>query len=88
MNWNKAINRIEKALSDGANVAVDYHRKHMVNDRHIHDVESVVEYDWKGQSCKAISVTGNLLDEDSTIIDEVLVDHFFRTKWNLEGEQA
>lgn len=84
MKWEKAIQKIEKALAEGANVAVIYHRKWMLNDSHIHDVESIVEYDWHGTTCKAVNVKGDLVDEGSFIIDEVLTDYFFGCKYDKE----
>ena len=81
MNWNKAIKQIEKAMVDGAVVSIIYHRKWMKNDSHCMTVESIVDYQYDGQICKAINLyTGGISDqinEGSHIIDEVLVDHFF-----------
>lgn len=81
MKWNKAVSKIEDALHDGANVGVVYYRKHMVNDRHIQDVDSVGGYEWNGHEAKCIHVSGNILDESNSIIDEVLVDYYFGTKF-------
>lgn len=84
MNWNKAVAKIEQALNEGANVAVQYHRKWMKNDSHIHDVEEVVEYEYKGKVCKALNLWGDQIDEGSHIIDQVLTDYFFGITWKAE----
>lgn len=76
MNWNKAIKKIEQALAANEAVSVIYHRKWMKNDSHHLDVESVIEYDWKGQICKAVNLyeggISDQINEGSHIIDEVI----------------
>lgn len=86
MKWDKAINKIEKALAEGANVAVHYHRKWMKNDSHLDDVESISKYEWNGQICKAVNTFHDQLNESSHIIDEVLADYFFNTRLGKDGE--
>lgn len=73
MKWNTAINKIEKALAAGSAVSVRYHRKWMLQQAHIDKVESVNEYAWEGQICKAVSTYYDLLDEGSHMIDEVII---------------
>lgn len=79
MKWNKAVEKIEKALANDDYVIITYHRKWMKNDSHTEAVDSISEYEWNGQICKAINTDGNQIDEDSHIIDEVAVDSFFYT---------
>lgn len=88
MKWTKAIAKIETALSDGANVSVAYHRKwaHNVNEFKYGDVDHVGEYDWHGDTCKAVFISGGMLEEGNFIIDEVLVDYFFNIKY--ESKEA
>lgn len=84
MKWEKAIAKIEKALAEGANVGIQYHRKWMKNDSHIDDVDKVVTYDWHGTECKAINTFNDSIDEGSHIIDDVLTDHFFGIRFRGE----
>lgn len=81
MTWSKAIKKIERASSDDAlDITIIYHRKWMPNDSHIGHLDSVVEYDWRGEKCKAVSLKDDMINEDSHIIDEVIADYFFGTQ--------
>ena len=76
MKWNTAIKKIEQALEeDGVYVNIHYHRKWMKNDAHYGYVKNVVEYEWKGQICKAVNTYSDQLIESTHIIDDVTVDH-------------
>ena len=73
MKWEKALKQIEAALTDNKEVEIKYHRKWAKN---IHDyrigmVDNVVEYDWHGDTCKAINTYYDQVDEGTHIIDEV-----------------
>lgn len=73
MKWEKALKQIETALANNKEVEIKYHRKWAKN---IHDyrigmVENVVEYDWHGDTCKAIDTYYDQVDEGTHIIDEV-----------------
>lgn len=74
MKWDKAINKIEKALAAGKAVSVHYHRKWMKQDAHFDTVEQVITYDWEGKKVKAISTWHNVVDNYSYIIDEITVE--------------
>lgn len=83
MKWLDAIKKIDKALNEGANVAVSYRPKysHNSNDLRYGDVVKITEYEYKGELCKAIQTYGNSLDEGSHTIYEVLIDYFFNTRF-------
>lgn len=78
MNWNKAIRQIEQALAVDKAVSVEYHRKWMKNDSHCSAVDSVVEYQWEGQICKAVNLydyaISDQINEGSHIIDKVIIE--------------
>lgn len=74
MNWNKAVKQIEKALTAGSAVSVEYHRKWMKNDSHYDKVDNVVEYEYEGQICKAVNTWHDQINESSHIIDEVIIE--------------
>lgn len=84
MLWIKAIEKIEQALAEGATVGVVYHKKWNRNCNEIKkdDVEGIIEYDWKGQICKAVNTTHDQINEGTHIIDEVLPDYYFGSTFN------
>lgn len=83
MKWEKAIEKIEKALAEGAlHVEIFYHRKWMKNDSHFDTVDKIISYEWEGETVKAVSTYHNVVDPYSYIIDEVVPDYFF----GKEGE--
>ena len=84
MVWNKAIKQIEDGLNTGANVGVRYHVKRDRHFSYVNDVESIVDYEYKGKKCKAINLYNNQLNEGTHIIDEVRCDWFFGTTWDKE----
>ncbi len=74
MKWETAINKIEKAMDEGKKVTIEYHRKWMKQDSHFDVVYSINEYDWHGNVCKAVTTYHDGLDEDSHIIDNVIIE--------------
>lgn len=74
MNWNKAVKQIEQALTADVAVSVRYHRKWMKNDCHFDKIDSVTEYEYKGQICKAVTTYHDQINEGSHIIDEVIIE--------------
>jgi hypothetical protein len=74
MKWNKAVKEIEDALAAGKAASIIYHRKWMKPDSHADLVEDISEYDWQGQICKAVNTRYDQLNEDSHIIDEVIIE--------------
>lgn len=78
MKWNKAIQKIEKALADGAkSVMVSYHIKYDRYGWHHDTVENITEYEWNDQICKAVNTYSDQLTEGTHIIDEVVADYYF-----------
>ena len=73
MKWAKAIAKIEKALAAEKTVVIEYHRKWILQDSHVEHVESVSEYEYEGQICKAVNTFSNQINEGSHIIDGVAV---------------
>lgn len=71
MKWTKAIATIEQMQRRGERVQIEYHRKHMKNDRHFGTVDAVTAYDYNGEQCKAIITTDDAIDETTHIIDEI-----------------
>lgn len=71
MKWTKAIATIEQMQIRGERVQIEYHRKHMKNDRHFGTVDAVTAYDYNGEQCKAISTTDDAIDGTTHIIDEI-----------------
>lgn len=77
MKWNTAIKQIEKAQAEGHAVQVVYHTKYAkVYQSMFEEVEKVLEYDWKGTTCKAINTYSNQLDESSHTIEAIFIDSF------------
>lgn len=74
MKWIKAVEQIEQALAAGKAVSVQYHRKWMPQLTPIDKVDSVVEYKYAGEICKAVNTYHNQLNEGSHIIDEVIIE--------------
>lgn len=80
MKWDKAVKKIEDAISNNALcVSILYHRKHDKNESHWEDVKYVSPYEFEGKTCKAVFTTSNCLDEDAFVIDDVCPDYFFKT---------
>lgn len=73
MKWNAAVKQIEELLAEGKTVEIVYHRKWMKNDSHFDKVDSVVEYAYNGQICKAVNTWRDGINESSHIIDEISV---------------
>lgn len=73
MKWNKAIKLIEDALEAGQKVEIRYHRKWTRNPNEFKwsMVESVSEYNWNNEICKAVNTIHDQLTEGTHIIDEV-----------------
>ena len=80
MKWQQAIKKIEKAFYGGAySVSVYYRPKYSrnSNDHRYGDVVDIIEYEYNGETCKAINIKGDQLNEGSHTIDEIYVDYFF-----------
>lgn len=78
MKWEKAIAKIEAAQADGAlSVMVVYHVKYDRYGSHHDTVDSIIDYEYKGQICKAINTYHDQLTEGTHTIDEVVPDYFF-----------
>lgn len=75
MKWNKAVEKIEKALAADKDVTVHYHRKWMKQDSHFDKVDSVDAYQYERQICKTISTYHDQIIEYSYIIDEVIIEN-------------
>jgi len=74
MKWSTAVRKIDRALAQNLAVEIRYHRKWVQNDNHWDRVEGINTYDWYGQTCKAVKTWRDSLDEDSHIIDEIIIE--------------
>lgn len=74
MKWNKATKAIEQAMSEGKDVAIEYHIKWLTNYSKIDHVRDIVTYEWKGAECKAINTGFDQLNEGTHIIDNIYID--------------
>lgn len=72
MRWEKALREIKDALKEGANVGIRYSR----SDGGPHRFADVEDVDGN-----LICTPTMTLDEQSTIIYEVLVDYYFGSRW-------
>ena len=77
MKWNTAVKKIEKALAEGHKVQVVYHTKYAkIYQSMFDEVEKVLEYQYKDQTCKAINTDKNQLNESSHTIEAIFIDSF------------
>ncbi len=70
MKYTTAIKKIEKALNENKRVDIMYHRKWSSLES-FGKVFDVVEYEYDGETCKAITTANDLIDSYSFIIDSV-----------------
>ena len=68
------MEQIEQALAAKKAVSVKYHRRWMTKLPQFDKVDSVVEYAYTGEICKAVNTYNNQLNEGSHIIDEVIIE--------------
>lgn len=80
MKWNKAVKEIEEAINNGEDVVIRYHIKHDTRQTRVMDVESVIEYEYKGSMCKAINTYDDQVLEGMHVIDEVAINKFFELR--------
>ena len=75
MKWSKAIEIVDRALSEDMTVTITYHRKWCRNTNEIKtdEVEAVVSYEWNGENCKAVNTLHDQLNEGCYIIEEITV---------------
>lgn len=71
MKFETAVKKIEKALEAGKIVTVEYHRKWTKGERRFDRVDTVTEYEYKGETCKAITTWNDIVDGYSHIVDSV-----------------
>lgn len=71
MKWNTAIKIIEQAERNGETVSIEYHRKWMKNSTRYGVVDTITEYEYNGEICKAVVTFSDGLDESSHIIDDI-----------------
>lgn len=71
MKWNKAIEQIESAMSNGDKVTIEYHIKYNPKQRFFDTVQWVQEFNFDGKKFKTIQTYYDGLDDFRNIIDNI-----------------
>ena len=72
MKWNTAIKQIENAIAENKKIEIDYHVKWNKSNCHIDNFDSIVLYEYNGETCKAVNTWFDQINEGSHIIDDVI----------------